>query len=139
MGEAEYLKEKAKLYKTELDIIVGNSKYQIPLGKEYCISCDPRFKLLMSPEKTQNNLLLKQQLDFKNNRLIFRRSCKSIKQYLNPLKSESKKQTIRIANKLENFPLILQEFNHRFASDISSKKLFFLDDYLKENKLNHNA
>ena len=92
MGEMEYLQEKAKLYKTELDIIIGKSKYQIPLGKEYCISCDPRFKLLMSPEKTLNNLLLKQQLNFKNNRLIFRRSCKSIKQYLNPLKNESKKK-----------------------------------------------
>ena len=107
MGELEYLKEKAKLYKTELDIIIGKSKYQIPLGKEYCISCDPRFKLLMSPEKTLNNLLLKQQLSFKNNRLIFRRSYKSTKQYLNPLKYDSMKQTTRIANKLVNFPLIL--------------------------------
>ena len=137
MGELEYLKEKAKLYKTELDIIIGKSKYQIPLGKEYCISCDPRFKLLMSPERTLNNLLLKQQLSFKNNRLIFRRSYKSTKQYLNPLKYDSMKQTVRIANKLVNFPLILQEFNHRFASDITSKKLFFLDTYLKENKINH--
>ena len=86
MGETEYLRERAQLYKQELDIILGHSKHQIPLGKEYCISCDPRFRLLQTSEKTHNNLLLQHQLDFKDNHLVFRRSFKSIKQYLSPLK-----------------------------------------------------
>ena len=86
MGETEYLKKRAQLYKQELDIILGHSKHQIPLGKEYCISCDPRFRLLQTPEKTRNNLLLQQQLNLKDNHLIFRRSFKFIKKTIKSLK-----------------------------------------------------
>ena len=47
----------------------------------------------------------------------------------------SKQQTYRIAKKLEQYPCILAESNFKLEKDINNKKLVFLDQYLKENKI----
>ena len=57
-----YLTQKAHSYKIELEIILNSSKSNVLPGRQYCQNCDPRFKLLSTPEKTRNNLLLQKQL-----------------------------------------------------------------------------
>ena len=99
-----YLLQKAQAYKLELDLILNSSKRKVPLGREYCENCDPRFCLLQTPEKTRNNLLLQQQLSFKDGHIVFRHAFQSNFKILNPLFKESQKQTIRIAQKLLNYP-----------------------------------
>ena len=69
----------------ELDLILNSSKRKVPLGREYCENCDPRFCLLQTPEKTRNNLLLQQQLTFKDGHIIFKRTFQSNFKILNPL------------------------------------------------------
>ena len=128
-----YLTQKAQSYKMELEMILNSSKRNVLPGREYYENCDPRFKLLSTPEKTQNNLLLQKQLLFKDGHIIFNRAFQQEFQWLNPLYHESKQQTSRIANKLTNFPSILQEFNYKFEKDMKKGKLMFLDDYLNNN------
>ena len=50
-----------------------------------------------------------------------------------------KQQTFRIANKLTNFPNILQEFDYKFEKDMNIGKLMFLEDYLKTNNIKPNS
>ena len=104
-----YLTQKAQSYKMELEMILNYFQSNVLPGREYCENCDPRFKLLSTPEKTRNNLLLQKQLSFKNGHIIFNRAFQQEFQWLNPLYHESKQQTSRIANKLMNFSSILQE------------------------------
>ena len=120
-----YLLKKAQAYKLELDLILNSSKRKVPLGREYYKNCDPRFCLLQTPEKTRNNLLLQQQLSFKDGHIIFRHAFQSNFKILNPLFNESQKQTIRIAQKLLNYPSILGEFKFKFEKDFNTKKLIF--------------
>ena len=61
-GHREYLRQRAQAYKAELELILGSAKYQISTGREHCSGCDPRFKYLLTPEKTCNNMLLKDQV-----------------------------------------------------------------------------
>ena len=79
---------------------------------------------------------MQKQLSFENGHIVFNRAFQQEFQCLNPLYHESKQQTIRIANKLTNFPSILQEFNYKFEKDMNTGKLMFLDDYLKTIILN---
>ena len=130
-----YLTQKAQSYKMELEMILNSTKSNVIPGREYCENCDPRFKLLSTPEKTRNNLLLQKQLSFKNGHIVFNRAFQQEFQWLNPLYYESQQQTLRIANKLTNFPNILQEFNYKFEKDMNTGKLMFLDDYLKSNDI----
>ena len=81
----------------ELDLILNSSERKAPPGRENCENCDPRFHLLQTPEKTRNNLLLQQQLSFKDGHIIVRNAFQSNFKILNPLFNESQKQTIRIA------------------------------------------
>ena len=57
-----YLTQKAQSYKMELEMILNSSKSYVLSDREYCENFDPRFKLLSTPEKTRNNLLLQKQL-----------------------------------------------------------------------------
>ena len=114
---------------------MNSSKHIVLPGQEYCENCDPRYKLLSSPEKTGNNLLLQKQISFKDGHIFFNRVFQQNFQYLNPLYNESKQQTIRIAKKLEPFPNILGELNYKLEKNVNNKKLVFLDQYLKENKI----
>ena len=123
-----YLTQKAQSYKMELEMILNSTKSNVIPGREYCENCDPRFKLLSTPEKTRNNLLLQKQLSFKNGHIVFNRAFQQEFQWLNPLYHESQQQTLRIANKLTNFPSILQEFDYKFEKDMNTGKLMFLDD-----------
>ena len=59
-----YLTQKAQAYKRELEMFLNSSKSNVLPGREYYENCDPRFKLLNTPEKTRNNLLLQKQLSF---------------------------------------------------------------------------
>ena len=43
----------------------------IDVGRENCSNCDPRFRLIFSPEKTRNNLLLDKQITFKSDKIEF--------------------------------------------------------------------
>ena len=86
-----YLLQKAQAYKLELDLILNSSKRNVPLGREYCENCDPRFCLLQTPEKTRNNFLLQQKLYFKDGHIIFRSAFQSNHKILNILFYESKK------------------------------------------------
>ena len=112
-GHQEYLTQRGKDYKAELEVILGNSRFQIPIGRDNCAHCDPRFKLVLAPEKTRNNMLLRDQVTFNNNHIIFSRDFKPSFRTLNPLLYESKNQTKRIAQKLSLFPNILAEFNYK--------------------------
>ena len=103
-----YLTQRAQSYKMELEMILNSSKSNVLPGREYCENCDPRLKLLSTPEKTRNNLLLQKQLSFESGHIVFNRAFQQEFQWLNPLYHESKQQTLRIANKLTNFPSILQ-------------------------------
>ena len=71
-------------------------KYIIDVGREYCSHCDPHFKLIFSPEKTRNNLLLEKQISFKSNKIAFKPTFKRNFKYLNTLELESKCQSVRI-------------------------------------------
>ena len=53
-----YLAQKAQAYQMELEMILNSSKTNVLPGREYCENCDPRFKMLKTPKKTLNNLLL---------------------------------------------------------------------------------
>ena len=53
-----YLIQKSQAYKLELELFLNSSKRKALPGREYCENCNPRFKLLQTPEKTCNNLLL---------------------------------------------------------------------------------
>ena len=100
-----YLTQRAQSYKMELEMILNSSKSNVLPGREYCENCDPRFKLLSTPEKTRNNLLLQKQLSFKDGHIIFNRAFQQEFKWLNPLYHESKQQTSRIATKSTNFPI----------------------------------
>ena len=63
LGINQYLKLSAKAYKADL-LNILKDKPVIPLGRENCSHCDPRFKLIFSPEKSRNNLLLEKQISF---------------------------------------------------------------------------
>ena len=54
-----------------LEMILNSSKSNVLPGREYCKNCDPRFKMLSTPEKTRNNLLLQKQLSFQNGHIVF--------------------------------------------------------------------
>ena len=69
-----YLTQRAQAYKRELEMILNSSKSNVLPGREYCKNCDPRFKLLNTPEKTRNNLLLQKQLSFQDGHIIFNRA-----------------------------------------------------------------
>ena len=45
-------------------MILNSSKSNVLPGREYCENCDPRFKILSTPKKTRNYLLLQKQLSF---------------------------------------------------------------------------
>ena len=92
--------------------------------------CDPCFRLIFSPEKSRNNLLLEKQISFQSNRIEFRRTFKQNYQFLNTFENESKHQSIRIAKKITNYQNILDELDYKLETDIRSKKLCFLSDYL---------
>ena len=113
--------QKAQVYKRELELILNSSKQIALPGREYCENCDSRFKLLSTPEKTRNNLLLQKQISFKDGHIVFNKAFQQNFQYLNPLYNESKQQTIRIARKLYQYPNILGEFNYKFEKDFNSK------------------
>ena len=66
-----YLVQKAQSYKKELESILNSSKNTVAPGREYCENCDPRFKVLSSPEKTRNNLLLQKQIRYKEGHVVF--------------------------------------------------------------------
>ena len=74
---------------------------------------------------------MQQQLSFKDGHIIFKHAFQSNFKILNPLFYDSQKQNIRIAKKLLNYPNILGEFNFKFEKDFNTKKLMFLDQYLK--------
>ena len=130
-----YLAQKAQSYKKELELILNSSKHTVAPGREYCENCDPRFKILSSPEKTRNNLLLQKQIRYKDGHVVFNRTFQQCFKYLSPLQYESKHQTLRIAKKLEQYPNILAEYNFKLEKDVNNKKLVFLDQYLKENQI----
>ena len=46
-----YLTQRAQSYKMELERILNSSKSSVLPGREYCENCDPRFKLISTPEK----------------------------------------------------------------------------------------
>ena len=102
------------------------------MGREYCSHCDPCFKLIFSPEKTRNNLLLEKQITFKSNKIEFRQTFKRNFKYLNTLELESKHQSVRIAKRITNYTNILNEIDYKLETDIRSEKLYFLSDYLKK-------
>ena len=105
------------------------------MGRENCSHCDPRFRLIFSPEKTRNNLLLDKQITFKSNKIEFRQTFKRNYRYLNTLEIESKRQSERIAKRISGYKNISNEIDHKFETDIRSGKLFFLPDYLKQHNL----
>ena len=82
---------------------LGSNKHTVPLGRAGCEHFDPRFKILQTPEKNKNNLLLQQQLSFDNGHIVFKRAFKPQLKVLSPLLKESQIQTIQIANKLAEF------------------------------------
>ena len=133
-----YLAQKAQSYKKELESILNSSKHTVAPGREYCENCDPRFKVLSSPEKTRNNLLLQKQIRYKEGHVVFTRTFQQCFKYLSSLQYESKHQTLRIAKKLEQFPNILAEYNFKLEKDVNNKKLVFLDQYVKENQISIN-
>ena len=67
LGLDHYLKINAKAYKIDIQNILKD-KPAVDIGRENCSHCDPRFRLIFSPEKTHNNLLLEKQISFKSNK-----------------------------------------------------------------------
>ena len=70
LGLDQYLKLNAKAYKLDIQNILKD-KPAVDVGKENCFHCDPRFRLIFSPEKSRNNLLLEKQISFKSNKIEF--------------------------------------------------------------------
>ena len=132
------IEQSTMVYKADLKNLLKNDKLpEITPSRLYCSQCDPRFKLLSSPEKVRNNLLLEKQLRFRPdiNRIEFRRDFKPNYEYLNPLLWESKFSTQKLGQKLRKFPVISQELDYRFEVDVKDHKLYFKDDYLKANNI----
>ena len=71
LGLDQYLKFNAQAYKIDLMNILKD-KPIVHIGRENCSHCDPRFKLIFSPEKSRNNLLLEKQISFQSNKIEFR-------------------------------------------------------------------
>ena len=71
LGLNQYLKLNAQVYKLDIQSILKD-KPVIEIGRQSCSNCDPRFKLIFSPEKSRNNLLLEKQISFKSNKIEFR-------------------------------------------------------------------
>ena len=134
LGLDHYLKANAKAYKMDIENILKD-KPVIDVGRENCSNCDPRFRLVFSPEKTRNNLLLDKQITFKSDKIEFRRTFKRNYRYLNTLEKESKHQSERIAKRISGYKNIANEIDYKFETDIRSGKLFFLPDYLKKHNL----
>ena len=91
----------AKAYKIDIQNILKD-KPAVDIGRENCSHCDPRFRLIFSPEKSRNNLLLEKQISFQSNQIEFRRTFKRNYRYLNTLEMESKRQSERIAKRHTN-------------------------------------
>ena len=111
----EYFYQTALLYKKDLQDLLKSQKLpEIVPSRLYCSNCDPRFKLLASPEKVRNNLLLAKQIRFRPDisRIEFRLDFKPSFEFLNPLLKESKFSTQRLGIKLQKFPIICQELDH---------------------------
>ena len=87
LGLNQYLKLSAKAYKDDLMNILKD-KPVIPLGRENCSHCDPHFKLIFSPEKSRNNLLLEKQISFQSNRIEFRHTFKQNYKFLNTFENK---------------------------------------------------
>ena len=102
LGLDHYLKINAKAYKIDIQNILKD-KPAVDVGRENCSHCDPRFRLIFSPEKTRNNLLLEKQISFNSNKIEFRRTFKRNYRYLNTLEIESKRQSERIAKRITNY------------------------------------
>ena len=71
LGLDQYLKVNAQAYKIDIQTMLKD-KYIIDVGREYCSHCDLRFKLIFSPEKSRNNLLLEKQISYQSNKIEFR-------------------------------------------------------------------
>ena len=104
LGLDQYLKLNAQAYKVDIQNILKD-KPIVDIGRENCSHCDPRFKLIFSPEKSRNNLLLEKQISFKSNKIEFRRTFKRNYKYLNTLEMESRRQSIRIAKRITNYKI----------------------------------
>ena len=131
-GHQEYLTQRGKDYKAELEVILGNSRFQIPIGRDNCAHCDPRFKLVLAPEKTRNNMLLRDQVTFDNNHIIFRRDFKPSFKTLNPLLYESKQQTGDVIvcddYTITQFPGICKAIDEFLAKGKYDSKIFYGND-----------
>ena len=110
----------------------------VDIGRENCSHCNPRFKLIFSPEKSRNNLLLEKQISFKSNKIEFRCIFKRNYKYLNTMEWESKRQSDRIAKRIAGYKNILNEIDYKLETDIRLGKLYFLPEYLKEHNLEGN-
>ena len=124
LGLKQYLKLNAQTHKNYLMNILKD-KPIVNIGRENCSHCDPCFKLIFSPEKSRNNLLLEKQISFQSNKIEFRQTFKRNYKYLNTLEKESRSQTIRIAKRITNYKNVLDELDYKLESDIRSKKLYF--------------
>ena len=74
-----YHEQTAMMYEKDLQDLLKSQKLpELTPSRLYCSHCDPRFKLLSSPEKVRNNLLLEKQLRFRPDisRIEFRRDFK---------------------------------------------------------------
>ena len=110
-----YYEQTARLYKKDLQDLLKSQKLpDIAPSRLYCSHCDPCYKLLASPEKVRNNLLLAKQIRFRPDisRIEFRCDFKPSFEFLNPLLKESKFSTQRLGIKLQKFPIICQELDH---------------------------
>ena len=84
LGLDQYLKLNAQAYKIDLMNILKD-KPIVDIGRENCSHCDLHFKLIFSPEKSRNNLLLEKQISFQSNKIEFRQIFKRNYKYLNTL------------------------------------------------------
>ena len=134
LGLDQYLKLNTKAYKIDIQNILKD-KPAVDVGKENCSHCDPRFRLIFSPEKSRNNLLLEKQISFRSNQIEFRRTFKRNYRYLNTLEMESKRQSERIAKRISGYKSLSNEIDYKLETDIRSGKLFFLPDYLNKHNL----
>ena len=137
LGLDQYLKLNAQAYKMDIQTILKD-KPVVDIGRENCSHCDPHFKLIFSPEKSRNNLLLEKQISFKSNKIEFRQTFKRNYRYLNTLEMESKRQSDRIAKIITGYKNILNEIDYKLETDIRSGKLFFLPEYLRKHNLKGN-
>ena len=124
LGLDQYLKLNAQAYKIDIQTILKD-KHIVDIGRENCSHCDPHFKLIFSPEKSRNNLLLEKQISFKSNKIEFRRTFKRNYKYLNTLEMESKRQSDKIAKRITGYKNILNEIDYKLETDIQSGKLYF--------------